>query len=92
MNTSQPPSEKTDLVELLKLLKETFSGSDTKKINDAKDKIKHFFSDLRYGISLLFNALCMSEFNNKPIPLDLHKSIAIYLKNIFYAKLKQFPD
>ena len=87
MNT---PNEKSNLFELLKLLHDTFTGKDTKKISESKDKIKSFFANVKSGISMLFQALSLTELNNKQIPVDLHKSVAVYLKNIFTSKIKLF--
>ena len=92
MNSSLT-KEQLDLIELFKLLEETFKGKDTKKIDESRKKIKEKFINKNYGISLLFQALSINTIENKKIPLDNHKSVAIYLKNIFsniYKTLK--PD
>ena len=86
----QLTKEQIDLLEILTLLEETFKGNDTKKIEEAKDKLQEKFYNLNYGISLLFQALSINEIGNKKIPKDLHKSVAIYLKNIFLKRADIF--
>ena len=87
---NQMSKEENDLIEMLKLLEESFKGKDNKKIDEAKNILNEKFKDLKYGISLLFKALSLQSIENKPIPLDLHKSVVIYLKNIFLNKSGNF--
>ena len=82
MNSSLT-KEQLDLIELFKLLEETFKGNNSKKIEEAIAKIQDKFTDKNYGISLLFQALSINKIENKEITIDNHKSVAIYLKNIF---------
>ena len=89
---SQLSKEQLDLIEILKLLEETFRGKDTRKIEEAKNKLQQKFNDINYGISLLFQSLSINEINSKKIPLDLHKSAAIYIKNIFTKKYNIFKE
>ena len=89
---SQLTKEQLDLIEILKLLEETFRGNETKKIEEAKNKLQQKFNDIKYGISLLFQSLSINGIENKKIPLDLHKSAAIYLKNIFSKKYNIFKE
>ena len=85
---NQTPNEESDLIEILKLLQETFKGQDNKKIEDARNKLQQKFTDLKYGLSLLFKALALQSIENKAIPLDIHKSVVIYLKNLIISKQK----
>jgi hypothetical protein len=82
--------EQNDLIEILKLLEETFSSKDTKKIEEARNKLKVLLSNEKYAISLLFQALSISSIENKNIPINLHKSVVLYLKNIFTRKSDSF--
>ena len=84
---NQMTKEQADLFEVLKLLEETFRGKETKKIDEAKSKLQQILevsNGLSYGITLLLEALKLNTFENKIIPLDIHKSIVIYLKNILF--------
>jgi len=70
------------IYEIYLLLEETFSSKDTKKIKDARNKLNEIFKDLKNSVDLLFIALSYKTIGGKEIPLDIHKSVAIYLKNI----------
>ena len=74
------------IIEILKLLEETFHSKDTKKIKEAKNKLSEILKDLNSSIELLFLALSSKAIQGKEITLDIHKSVAIYLKNLFYAQ------
>ena len=89
MNTPLSQEEK-DLIELFQLLEETFRGKDTKRIEEAKNKLQQKFVDINYCISLLFKALSITTIENKKISEEIHKSVAIYLKNIFSSKNEIF--
>ena len=52
------------------------------KIKDARNKLNEIFKDLKNSVDLLFIALSYKTIGGKEIPLDIHKSVAIYLKNI----------
>ena len=86
---SLPPSNPETgqkLLEILNLLEETFSSKDTKKIKEAKNKLNQIFSNIQYSVDILFEALTYKTILGKEISLDLHKSVSIYLKNIFFAQ------
>ena len=89
---SQLAQEQLDLIETLKLLEETFTGNDTKKIDEAKNKLQQKFKNKKYAISLLFQALSIDSIESKKIPENLHKSVAIYLKNIFLKNIDNFDE
>ena len=84
--------EEMDLIEMFKLLEQTFTGKDTKIIQSAEKKLKEKFTNLKYFISLLFKALSITTIQNKPIPENLYKSIVIYLKNIFTLKKEEIEE
>ena len=57
--------------------------------NYKKNKLQQkIITDLANGITLLIKALSMSSIDNKQIPLDVHKSVLIYLKNIILSQMK----
>ena len=94
MNTSVT-KEQADLIEILKLLEETFKGKDTKIIDEAKNRLQQILetnNGLSYGITLLLESLKINTFENRIIPLDIHKSIVIYLKNIFLNNNMKFES
>ena len=89
--STQITKEQADLIEVLNLLEESFKGKETKKINEAKNRLQQILevsNGLSYGITLLLEALKINSFNNKTISLDIHKSIVIYLKNIFFKNIQ----
>ena len=73
------------ILEILKLLEETFHGKDTKKIKEAKNKLNEIFKNINDSIEIIFLALSKKIIGGKEITLDLHKSLVVYLKNLFYA-------
>ena len=91
MNSSLTQEQK-DLIEILKLLEETFKGKDTKKIEEAEKKLKEEFKDELYTIPLLIQALSIKSIEKKNITLDLHKSVVVYLKKIFFNMNKNIPS
>ena len=82
------PSQEVDqkILETFKLLEETFTSKDTKKIREAKEKLSQIFTNIKISLDILFQALAMREIQGKEITLDLHKSVAIYLKNLFFMQ------
>ena len=93
MSSSPSPQEtEIKILEIYKALEETFSGKDTKKINEAKNKLNEIFKDVKSAIELLFIALTKRTIAGKEITLDLHKSVLIYLKNLFYSYKNIMPD
>ena len=81
---STPQEAEQKLIQMLKLLEETFNSKETKKIREAKDKLKQIFTNIKISLDLLFQALSIKAIQGKEISLDLHKSVAIYLKNLFF--------
>ena len=73
-------------------MEQTFTGKDTKVIQTAEKHLKEKFSNLKYFISLLFKSLSITSIKNKTIPENLHKSILIFLKNIFSSKIENFGE
>ena len=82
------PSQEVDqkILETFKSLEETFTSKDTKKIREAKEKLSQIFTNIKISLDILFQALAMREIQGKEITLDLHKSVAIYLKNLFFMQ------
>ena len=73
------------ILEILKLLEETFQGKDTKKIKEARNKLNEIFKSINDSIEIIFLALSNKIIGGKEITLNLHKSLVIYLKNLLIA-------
>ncbi|MHA4750801.1 hypothetical protein ACX0FG_15870, partial [Enterococcus faecium] len=68
MSSSPSPQEtEIKILEIYKALEETFSGKDTKKINEAKNKLNEIFKDVKRAIELLFIALTKRTIAGKEI-------------------------
>ena len=80
--------EDIDLINMLKLLEETFTGKNTKKIEEAKDKLEQF--EIKYRVSLLLRALSIDSIQNNKISDNLHSSVVVCLKNVLYKKNEFF--
>ena len=80
---SSPQETEQKLLVIFKHLEETFTSKDTKKIREAKEKLSKIFKDVKTSLDLLFQALSTKVIQGKEISLDLHKSVGIYLKNLF---------
>ena len=85
---STPQETEQTILQIFKLLEETFSSKETKKIREARDKLKQIFTNIKISLDLLFKALTTKSIQGKEISLDLHKSVAIYLKNLFFMQKK----
>ena len=84
MNIQMPQKEiESKISEIFSLLEETFKGKDNKKIKEAMVKLNEIFSDLKSSINLLFIALSTKVISGKEISLELHKSVVLFLKNLF---------
>ena len=82
MNQPLTKEETDQLSHILSLLEVTYSCKDSDKIKNAQDELKTISSNLPFFTNLLIKSLLISSINGKPISLDLHKSVAIYLRNI----------
>ena len=80
---SSPQETEQKLLIIFKHLEETFTSKETKKIREAKDKLSKIFKDIKTSLDLLFQALSTKVIQGKEISLELHKSVMIYLKNLF---------
>ena len=89
MNTpspSSPQDTEQKIMEIFKLFEDTFSSKDTKKIKEAREKLGKIFTNIKISLDILFQAITIKEIQGKQISLDLHKSVAIYLKNLFFMQ------
>lgn len=82
MNQPLTKEETDQLSHILSLLEVTYSCKDSGEIKNAQDELKTISSNLPFFTNLLIKSLLISSINGKPISLDLHKSVAIYLRNI----------
>ena len=88
---SELTKEQLDLIEILKLL-ETSIGNDIKKINESRNKLQEKFQDKKYAVTILFHALSIDSIEKNKISENLHKIVAIYLKNIFLKYIDSFEE
>ena len=87
MNTQMTQKEiESKLIIIYTLLEETYKGKDTQKIKEAMVKLNEIFIDIKSSINLLFIALSTTKISGKEISLELHKSVSLFLKNIFTVK------
>jgi len=80
-------SDSKDILGILELLQQTYKSNDTEKIKSAKNELEVKFKELK-SATLLFKILTIKTIFEGEIPLDLHKSALIFLKNILAKNLK----
>lgn len=78
---SLPINEEESFKQLLTLLQGTFTKHNTKELKEISNQLMELSLDYKKHISHLLYALTIKNFRGIEISLDLHKSIAIYLKN-----------
>ena len=84
MNSQMAQKEiENKIIIIYTLLEETFKGKDSQKIKEALVKLNEIFTDINSSINLLFLALSTTKISGKEISLDLHKSVSLFLKNLF---------
>ena len=72
--------------ELLSLLESSYSCKDSVKLKEISKSIKKYAEKYENFIEYLLKGLSTTFYNNKPISLELHKSMAINLKNVILEK------
>ena len=76
--------EQEQITKVLSLLESTYSHNDTSIIKKAGDKLKSMEEeDIKNFANILLKCLSLSKINDKNISLDLHKSVALHLRNNF---------
>ena len=80
------------LEELLSLLESSYSCEDSTKLQEISQSIKEYEKNFDNFLSLLFKGLSLTSFNNKQISLNLHKSMAVNLKNVIKEKSLDMDD
>ena len=80
------------LGELLSLLETSYSCKDTNKLQEISQLINELSNNLDNYLELLFKGLSLSSFNNKQMTLNLHKSLAINLKNVIMEKMLSLKE
>ena len=80
------------LEELLSLLETSYSCKDTNKLQEISQLINELSNNFDNYLELLFKGLSLSSFNNKQITLNLHKSLAINLKNVIMEKMLSLKE
>lgn len=80
------------LGELLSLLETSYSCKDTNKLQEISQLINELSNNFDNYLELLFKGLSLSSFNNKQMTLNLHKSLAINLKNVIMEKMLSLKE
>ena len=80
------------LGELLSLLESSYTCQDNSKLQEITKLIGEFAQNYDNYIDLLFKGLSLTSFNNKEMPLNLHKSLSINLKNIIVEKRQELKE
>jgi len=75
------------LGELLSLLETSYSCKDSNKLQEISQLINGLSNNFDNYLELLFKGLSLSSFNNKQMTLNLHKSLAINIKNVIMEKM-----
>ena len=75
-----------NFLKTLKLLEASFTSTDTNNLQEVQKQLDELSQNKEEYINNLLKALSIDIYNNFKISLNLHKSIAIYLKN-FTSKL-----
>ena len=78
INQNNKMEDNSDIIELLKILSQTFSSNTTSQIKEAEEKLKQFDVVIINKISKIFELFTSNE-----IPLVNKKSLAIRVKYIF---------
>ena len=76
-----------NFLKTLKLLEASFTSTDTNNIQEIQNQLDALSQNKEEYINNLLKALSIDIYNNFNISLNLHKSIAIYLKNFTFSKL-----
>ena len=93
MSNLTQSQEEEQLSKILSLLEVTYSCNETEKIKIAQMELQDMSTQLPSFKSLLLKSLFLSSIKGCPIPLDLHKSVVIYLRNILLKNANQLkPD
>lgn len=85
-------STNQQLGELLSLLENSYTSKDTQSVLEITKSINILKDNCANYLDLLFKGLSLNSFNNKQISLDLHKSLAINLKNTITEKKLDMND
>ena len=80
------------LGELLTLLETSYSCKDTNKLQEISQLINELSNNFDNYLELLFKGLSLSSFNNKEMTLNLHKSLAINIKNVIMEKMLSLKE
>ena len=81
------------LLQILQLLEESYSDHKKRSINEINLQLKTIYEkDFVNYLNCLFSALSLTSIQNNQIPLNLHKSLAIHIKNLVLEKIGVIND
>ena len=81
-----------NLLKTLELLEASFKSTESNKQKEIYEKLKELSQDRQQHINILLKALSINIYNNFNISLELHKSIAIYLKNYIQSQINNMNE
>ena len=81
-----------NLLKTLELLEASFKSTESNKQKEIFEKLKELSQDRQTHINVLLKALSINIYNNFNISLELHKSIAIYLKNYIQSQINNMNE
>ena len=81
-----------NLLKTLELLEASFKSTESNKQKEYYEKLKELSQDRQQHINILLKALSINIYNNFNISLELHKSIAIYLKNYIQSQINNMSE
>ena len=85
--------DEDEVEKILSLLKVTYSGENTLNIYNAEKEIKKIIEkDIKKYVKIFIHFLSLDSVQNYNIPLELHISIAIYLKKIFKSYINELES
>ena len=79
---SHPKTETKDILKLLELFENTYNSNYNEKIKSAENKLNKKLMEQKQSVMLLFKILSLNKILDNEIPLNQHKSVIIYLKNM----------
>ena len=81
-----------NFLKTLKLLEASFTSTDSNNLQEVQKQLDELSQNKEEYINNLLKALSIDIYNNFKISLNLHKSIAIYLKNFTSKLIKSNKD
>ena len=91
-NVQLTQEETNSLLKLFSSLRDTASGNNTGKVNNARDELRSLTSNTLSSMNLMIKGLAIPKINHVEISSDLHTSLIIYLKNMILVNQRNIND